>query len=119
MNSSFEFEIPSIRVTRADESENCLNLEPSKLPASIKHRRRHTLSALSAKTNTTKTILLMRTVEKRVVGEFQGKTLRGRISNKERRCNLQDVSKYIRQRRKYWNNLVERMYNKLRTKTYR
>ncbi|XP_050516917.1 uncharacterized protein LOC126891697 [Diabrotica virgifera virgifera] len=61
--------------------------------------------ASETKPDTNRTLQMMRTVEMRTLRSIQGKTLRDRIRCEDVRQNygIQDIGRWFRQRRRYWN----------------
>ncbi|XP_050519023.1 uncharacterized protein LOC126893120 [Diabrotica virgifera virgifera] len=61
--------------------------------------------------DTNRTLQMMRTVEMRTLRSIQGKTLRDRIRSEDigQSCGIQDIGRWVRQRRRYWNKHIKRM----------
>ncbi|XP_050510702.1 uncharacterized protein LOC126887314 [Diabrotica virgifera virgifera] len=61
--------------------------------------------AVETRPDTNRTLQMMRIVEMRTLRSIQGKTLRDRIRTEDIRqnCRLQDIERWIRQIRIYWN----------------
>jgi len=63
---------------------------------------------------------MMRTVEMKIIRSIHGKTLHDRIRSEDlrQRSEIQDIGRWVRQRRKYWNKHVNRMEdNRLQKQT--
>ncbi|XP_045466553.1 uncharacterized protein LOC123675250 [Harmonia axyridis] len=67
--------------------------------------------AAETRPDTARTTQIMSTTEMRIIRRIHGKTLLDRVRNEElrERSGIQDVGKFVRQRRKYWNKHIERM----------
>ncbi|XP_045477884.1 uncharacterized protein LOC123683031 [Harmonia axyridis] len=67
--------------------------------------------AAETRPDTARTTQMMSTTEMRIIRRIHGKTLLDRVRNEElrERSGIQDVGKFVRQRRKYWNKHIERM----------
>lgn len=69
--------------------------------------------AAETRAESSKTKRLMRTTEMKILRSITGKTLRDRIRSEDIRttCETQDVVRWVRQRRRNWNEHVTRMDN--------
>lgn len=67
--------------------------------------------AAETRSDTNRTLQLMRTVEMKTLRTIQGKTLHDRIRNEDIRqqCEIQDIGRWVRQRRRFWNKHIKRM----------
>jgi len=54
---------------------------------------------------------MMRTAEMKIIRSIHGKTLQDRIRSKDltQQNEIQEIGRWVRQRRKYWNKYVNRM----------
>ncbi|XP_050516829.1 uncharacterized protein LOC126891647 [Diabrotica virgifera virgifera] len=67
--------------------------------------------AAEKRPDTNRTLQMMRTLEMGTLRSIQGQTLCDRIrsENIRQNCEIQDIGKWVRQRRKYWNKRIKRM----------
>lgn len=63
------------------------------------------------RSETKKTKQIMRTTEMKTLSATAGRTLRdrGRNTRIRKECGIEDVVKFVRNRRRYWRNQVQRM----------
>ena len=67
--------------------------------------------AIETRADSVRTKSLLRTSEMKVLRNISGKTLRDRVRNTEIRriCEVEDIVRWGRQRRRFWNEHVSRM----------
>ncbi|XP_048524753.1 uncharacterized protein LOC125505293 [Dendroctonus ponderosae] len=67
--------------------------------------------AAETRPDTSRTLQMMKTVEMKTLGSTQGKTLEDRVRSEDIRmqCGMQNIGRWVRRRRRFWNKHVERM----------
>lgn len=67
--------------------------------------------AAETRPDTSRTLQMMRTVEMKTLRSIQGKTIYDRVRNEDIRmqCGIQDIGRWVRQRRRFWNKHIKRM----------